>query len=168
MHDFIKKNLLITMIVLISGCSQNHNLDYSYPKSKEQLEDERVGKLSGDGINIVGGKLKRSPGSNGIGVNSYLWRATLDVVYKLPLITVDPFGGTILTDWQQVPGIPNERYKLNIAIISSELRSDGLRVHAFTEQKQGSKWVKIKTNPSFSQAIEEKILYKAREIRSKQ
>ncbi len=40
----------------------------------------------------------------GIGVNSYLWRASLDTISFMPLREVDPFGGVIVTDWYANPG----------------------------------------------------------------
>ena len=42
-------------------------------------------------------------GGGGIGVNAYLWRATLDTISFLPLTSADPFGGVIITDWYQPP-----------------------------------------------------------------
>src|SRR5919197_5001636 len=38
-------------------------------------------------------------GGGGIGVNSYLWRASLDTIAFMPLASADPFGGVIITDW---------------------------------------------------------------------
>jgi len=34
-----------------------------------------------------------------MGVNSYLWRASLETLNFMPLAQVDPFGGVIVTDW---------------------------------------------------------------------
>ncbi len=33
-----------------------------------------------------------------LGVNSYLWHASLDTLSFLPLVSADPFGGVIITD----------------------------------------------------------------------
>ena len=38
----------------------------------------------------------------GIGVNGYLWRASLDTISFMPLAEVDPFGGVIITDWIEI------------------------------------------------------------------
>ena len=35
----------------------------------------------------------------GIGVNGYLWRASLDTLSFMPLVTADPWGGVINYDW---------------------------------------------------------------------
>ena len=34
-----------------------------------------------------------------LGVNSYLWRASMETLNFMPLEQVDPFGGVIITDW---------------------------------------------------------------------
>lgn len=85
-----------------------------------------------DGFNILGGKAAQS--TDVITVNSYLWRAALDTVSFMPLATVDPFGGVILTDWYTNPETPGERYKLNIFVMGSQLRSDGIKVSMFKQR----------------------------------
>ena len=45
-------------------------------------------------------------GGSGIGVNSFLWRASLDTVSFMPLASADPFGGVIITDWYSPRGQP--------------------------------------------------------------
>ena len=37
-----------------------------------------------------------------IGVNSYLWRATLDTLSFMPLLQTDSNGGVIVTDWYEI------------------------------------------------------------------
>ena len=59
----------------------------------------------------------------GIGVNSYLWRASLDTISFMPLQEVDPFGGVIITDWYANPELPTERFKVTVYILDTRLRS---------------------------------------------
>ena len=66
-----------------------------------------------------------------IGVNSYLWRATLDTLAFMPLASADPYGGTIITDWYVNPEKPDERFKCTVYILDSRLRADGLKVSVF-------------------------------------
>jgi len=51
-------------------------------------------------------------GSRTLGVNSYLWHATLDTLSFIPLASADPFGGVGITDWYSAPQVPNERMKV--------------------------------------------------------
>ena len=53
-----------------------------------------------------------------IGVNSYLWRATLETLSFMPLNQADSAGGVIVTDWYANPENPNERVKLSVSILT--------------------------------------------------
>jgi hypothetical protein len=54
---------------------------------------------------------------NNIGVNSYLWRASLETLAFMPLLQADSSGGVIVTDWYSNPDNPNERVKVSVAIL---------------------------------------------------
>ena len=47
-----------------------------------------------------------------IGVNSYLWRASLDTLSFMPLLQTDSNGGVIVSDWYANPKNPGERVKV--------------------------------------------------------
>jgi hypothetical protein len=104
-------------------------------------------------------------GENGIAVNSYLWRASLDTVSFMPLVSADPFGGTIITDWYADPSTPNERTKLTVLILGRELKADGVKVQAFRQVKKGSNWVGAAVAPDTSRRLEDAILTRARQMR---
>src|SRR3546814_7141052 len=65
-----------------------------------------------------------------IGVNGYLWRASLDTLSFMPLLQTDSNGGVIVTDWYANPTVPNERMKLTVSILDQDLRAAALRVAA--------------------------------------
>lgn len=102
----------------------------------------------------------------GIGVNSYLWRASLDTISFMPLSSADPFGGVIITDWYSPPESPDERFKMTVYILDRALRADGLKVAVFRQQRTGSDWIDSPTNPSTATSLENKILERARQLRS--
>ncbi len=105
-------------------------------------------------------------GGSGIGVNSFLWRATLDTIVFMPVSSADPFGGVILTDWYTPPGSPGERFKLNVYILDRQLRADGLRVAAFRQIRDPSgEWIDAPVNQQTGTALEDTILTRARELR---
>jgi hypothetical protein len=64
----------------------------------------------------------------GIGVNAYLWRATLDTLSFMPLDNADPWGGVINYGWYIDPQTPNERFKATVFILDQRLRADALNV----------------------------------------
>jgi hypothetical protein len=100
-----------------------------------------------------------------IGVNSYLWRASLDTVGFMPLLQTDSNGGVIVTDWYANPSSPNERMKLTISILDQDLRADALRVGASRQVLQGSAWIDQPVQAATTQKLEEIILTKARDLR---
>ncbi|MBN9788817.1 DUF3576 domain-containing protein [Pseudonocardia sp. TMWB2A] len=100
-----------------------------------------------------------------IGVNSYLWRASLDALSKMPLLQADANSGVIITDWYANPANPGERMKVSVSIIDQDLRADALRVAASRQVAQGGGWVEAPVQAATVQKIEEIILTKARELR---
>ena len=52
-----------------------------------------------------------------IGVNAYLWRATLETLSFMPLVQADSNGGVIVTDWYSNPNNPGERMKLTVSVL---------------------------------------------------
>src|SRR5215470_5617990 len=52
-----------------------------------------------------------------LGVNSYLWRATLDTLNFMPLASADPVGGVVISDWYAAPDKPDEHMKVTVYIL---------------------------------------------------
>ncbi|MGB7408214.1 MAG: DUF3576 domain-containing protein [Pontixanthobacter sp.] len=102
-----------------------------------------------------------------IGVNSYLWRASLDTVSFAPLLQADSAGGVIVTDWYSQPSNPNERVKLSVTILDQDLRADALRVAASRQVAQAGSWVDAPVQAATVQKLEDIILTKARDLRRK-
>ena len=100
-----------------------------------------------------------------IGVNSYLWRASLDTLSFMPLLQTDSAGGVIVTDWYTNPQSPNERMKLTVTILDQDLRADALRVAASRQVNQNGNWVDAPVRAATVQKMEQIILGKARDLR---
>jgi hypothetical protein len=100
-----------------------------------------------------------------IGVNSYLWRASLDALSFMPLVQTDSAGGVIVTDWYVNPQSPGERIKLTISILDQDLRADALRVAGSREVSQNGQWVAAPLRAATVQKMEAIILTKARDLR---
>jgi Domain of unknown function (DUF3576) len=101
-----------------------------------------------------------------IGVNGYLWRATLDTLSFMPLASADPYGGTIITDWYAFPEKPNERFKCTVYILDARLRADGLSVAVFKQNKDASgQWIDAPSTTQTETDIENAILTKARQLK---
>ena len=100
-----------------------------------------------------------------IGVNSYLWRASLDTLSFMPLVQTDSSGGVIVTDWYVNPNAPAERMKLTVTILDQDLRADAIRVAASREVLQNGAWVEAPVQAATVQKLEDIILTKARDLR---
>ena len=101
-----------------------------------------------------------------IGVNGYLWRATLDTLAFMPMLSADPWGGTVITDWYSNPEKPDERFKATVYILDTRLRADGLKVSIAKQLRapDGS-WQTAAAAPQTEQDIQNAILTRARQLR---
>jgi hypothetical protein len=100
-----------------------------------------------------------------IGVNAYLWRASIDTLSFAPLLQADSNGGVIVTDWYTSPTNPGERIKLTVSILDQDLRADALRVAASRQINQNGTWVDAPVAAATVQKLEDIILTRARDLR---
>jgi hypothetical protein len=175
--------LLETLTLLALGaCGSGGEID---PKGEEARNQSRnssqramnqglggrnreEGSLFGPG-GLFGNKAnqKNEDNGGGVAVNAYLWRASLDTINFIPLVSADPFGGVIITDWYTPAETPNERMKVQVTILDRELRADGVRVSVFKQQTspKGGSWVDAQVDPRTNIDIENAILTRARQLR---
>ena len=159
---------------LLAGCGPNTT---EYPRQAERRggatytsTDSRETVFGQGGINIFGGGSGPleggEAGGGGIGVNSYLWRASLDTISFMPLASADPFGGVIITDWYSPPESQGERFKVNVYILGRDLRADGIRAAVFRQQSDGlGGWTDSQVEDQTVQDLEDAILTRARQLR---
>lgn len=169
------------IVALAGACSDSSEVrNVGRDEYTSQSGRDRVrGRLTGqdDGIVLFGTSRSGSGGSGsadagspgggaGLGVNAYLWRATLDTLAFMPLASADPFGGVIITDWYSPPGTTTERFKATAYVMGRQLRSDGIRVSVFRQVRQGNNWLDALVTPATSAELEDRVLARARELRS--
>lgn len=100
------------------------------------------------------------------GVNAYLWRGAIDTLSFMPFASADAIGGVILTDWYTPPATQNERFKITCFILSSDLRSDAVRVSVFRQVLQDGQWTDTPVAANTVSDITSKILTRARQLRA--
>ncbi|OSQ45804.1 DUF3576 domain-containing protein [Thalassospira sp. MCCC 1A01428] len=168
-----------TLVSALAACSGASQSDYdNYPgsapgndrvlgRSATIADKKKQGSVFGDdGLNIFGSDSKKQQGGTGIGVNSFLWRATLDTLSFMPLNSADPFGGVIITDWYSPAETPNERFKITGYILGVALRSDAVKVAIFRQVRAGgNEWADAVVDPKTVTAMEDSILTRARQLR---
>ncbi len=167
----IRQSLVIgVLIVLLSGCFGGETPDLMEEDGEIVDMNKRESILGGSGFSI-GGEDKpkiNDQGSNGVGVNAFLWRATLDTMSIWPISSADPFGGVIITDWYAPPATPNEQFKIQIYILDRALRADGIRVSVFRRIQVGpGNWREAPVQAATATQLEDAILTRARQFRNR-
>ena len=163
-----------SVVIGLAGCN---NPDLEPPEGYRNEQTDRIrdqyGTVWGDGTTLFQrgtGRFAREDGNDGgayagIGVNAYLWRASLETINFLPLTQADPFGGVIITDWYSPPETPDERFKLNVYVLDTVLRADGIKVAVFRQTNGENGWRDAAVDPKTGTDIEDNILTRARELR---
>jgi len=112
------------------------------------------------------GKKTAQVQAGALGVNAFLWRASLDTLSFMPLASADPYGGVIITDWYTNPEKPDERFKATVYILDTRLRADGLNVSLFKQVRNaGGQWVDSPVSGQSETDFENAILTRARQLR---
>ena len=99
--------------------------------------DDRVKKNieEGKGFRLMGGK---KGGTFDFASSNYLWRATLDTIDFMPLVSANYSGGIVITDWYSENNNKNESIKISVRFLSNEIRSDALDIKVFLKECDGS------------------------------
>lgn len=156
----------MAFFVLLNACS-NAVIEHKYPEKirgryempSKNNEADRNDTLFAGGIKFFSEETKEAR----IGVNSFLWKAALQTVSFMPLVSADPFGGVIITDWYQTTN--EERFKMTVLILTKTLRADGLKVSVFKQvlSKEGV-WTDAPVSADVAVQTENAVLTRAREL----
>ena len=141
---------LLTLTILFS-CSSNNEIATKKP------EPGLFSKDASKGISITD-LLNRDSKSEKFYVNSFLWRASLEVLSIAPFQSTDAFGGIIVTEWFKKN---DQQIKLTALIKSRDLRSEGINIKAYIKNSKNE----ISEDIVLSRKIEDLILTKARVLR---
>ena len=155
--------MLITFIFVISSCSNNTSV--TNPITGEKTNPGIFSKDASKGISLS--EILNPQNRDGISanVNGFLWRASLEVLSIVPLVSTDALGGTIITDWYTNKNIKNQRIKITAFVKTSELRSDGIEIKVHLQTKENGLWSDTMTNEKLETQIENQILNEARLLR---
>jgi len=158
--------LMLLPLLGLVACGGNVQAPDHNPIPHDNLKGP--GMFSGESGDILSGFRKKDGdggGSASLGVNGYLWRATLDTISFMPIIQADSAGGVIVTDWYTNPKLTTERYRMNVFIRGRVLRADAMKVEVFKQQKKAGEWVDMEVTRATETSLEDTILTKARSLR---
>ena len=95
-----------------------------------------------------------------------LWRASLDIIDFMPLLSVDYGGGIIITDWYGEEN-ENDAIKITIQFLSNEVRSDALNIKVFKKKCANLSNCKvIQSQSDINQELRVAILKRAAQYKS--
>ena len=114
------------------------------------------GNIETNPSNTIWSIFNRKSDETNVLVNKYLWTATLEVLDFLPIQSVDPFTGVIVTGYGTPPG-GGRSYRATVLIDDPALDARSLNVALQTQGGPVSK--------ATSRAVEDAILSRARELR---
>ena len=154
----------LALVFLLVNCSSNNEV-VENPITGEKGNPGLLSKDSKKGVNLSDLLSPNNNSGGNINVNAFLWRASLNILSIAPLISTDALGGTIITDWYSNTNIKNKRIKITAFILTSELRSDGIKVKVHIQKRNNKLWSEIVNDTVLANKIEENILNEARLIR---
>ena len=128
----IKILIFLTLAISLNSCEA---LKYKPTKAGEvpiNVKD-RVKKNieDGRGFRLMGGNKKG--GTFDFASSNELWRATLDTIDFMPLVSANYSGGIIITDWYNDSSSSGQSVKISVRFLTNEVRSDALDVKIFTK-----------------------------------
>jgi hypothetical protein len=152
--------LLIPFLILLNSCGIYKPTDArEFPPEPEKrvaknLEEGRGFKLF-DNENKGGGNFD-------FATSNELWRASLDTLDFMPLISADYGGGILITDWYNENNNYRDYIKISIRFLTNEIRSDSLKIKVYTKNCENSNNCTInEENPEIKKKLVSTILTKA-------
>ncbi len=110
-----------------------------------------------DQKNTIWSIFNRKNADTSVSVNKYLWSASLEVLNFLPIQSIDPYTGVIVTGYGTPPG-SGQSYRATVLIDDPALDARSLNLSL---QTRGGRTV----NTATARAVEDAILSRAREMR---
>ncbi|MCA0872663.1 DUF3576 domain-containing protein [Seohaeicola saemankumensis] len=160
LHKPLKLSVLLAVCLVVAACGSRRNgpaitVGGDSPPGGTEFHTRDAAPTDYDKSSIwdVFGPNKTEQTVN---VNRYLWAASLDVLSFLPVQTVDPFTGVIVTGYGTPPG-GGRSYRATVHIKDPALEARSLSVAL---QSKGGP-----VSASTTRAVEDAILSRARQMR---
>lgn len=149
--------LAASALALLAACGGNYaprtDASGNAPGELPESHPEYMGKNRSTIWDIF----KPSRDENIVSVNRYIWHASLDVLSFLPIQSVDPFTGVIVTGYGIPPG-GGQAYRATVLIDDPALEARSLKLSL---QDRSGRPVSTATQ----RAVEDAILARARQLR---
>lgn len=148
---------LSSALAILSACGGPSALKTGTPNGTVLVGGDRDDIEAAEGTRTsIWDVFKNNTTENTVGVNKYLWAASLDILSFLPVQTVDPFTGVIVTGYGTPPG-GGRSYRATVHISDPALDARSLNVALQSQSGPVS--------AATARAVEDAILSRARQLR---
>ncbi|MFK7878622.1 DUF3576 domain-containing protein [Roseobacter sp.] len=151
---------VIAIAAALAGCGSGSGTQGGAPlvgsTDAREVDNDTNRTVEGAGEATIWDAFRGQNTENIVAVNKYLWTASLEVLNFLPVQTVDPFTGVIITGFGTPPG-GGRSYRATVLINDPALDARSLNVSVQTKNGPAS--------AATVRAIEDAILSRARQIR---
>lgn len=155
----VNSSLVALCIFVLAACGGQRGNPLATAEGTEQISSpvsETTHPQDLETTNRIWDLFNRQAAENTVLVNRYLWAASLEVLNFLPVQTVDPFTGVIVTGYGTPPG-GGRSYRATVLIDDPALEARSLNVALQTRGGAAS--------PATIRAVEDAILTRARQLR---
>ena len=148
-------------ISLLNSCAALKPAPSDARKVSPNVEERvRANIEEGRGFRLFGGE-KRG-GTFDFASSNELWRASLDIIDFMPLMSANYSGGIIITDWYSDGKAAGDSVKVSIRFLTNEIRSDALDIKVFMKKcKDLNNCVVSETKGVLVSELKKKILKQA-------
>jgi hypothetical protein len=155
-----KFSLLLLLINVLNSCGVYRPTDArEFPPEPEKRVQKNLDE--GRGFRLFNNDEKSSAVFDFANSNE-LWRASLDTLEFMPLISADYSGGIIITDWYNESNNYEDYIKISVRFLTNEIRSDALNVKVYTKKCESSNnCIVNEDNPEIKNKLISTILAKA-------
>ena len=156
---FFRSAILCITVLGLTACSASKDSGADKAKGEKESWFQKMGhtpKIEEKKETTIWEALRDTKPEQITKVNQYIWRAALEVLDFLPVQSVDPFSGLIVTGFGTPPG-SNRAYRASVFVSDPSLDARSLKLSL--QSKKGP------VNLATQRAIEEAILTRARQLR---
>ena len=131
MQKFLKKSILIFLIIVLSSCSRPSWFKPSDVSETPINVNDRVRKNVEEGRGIRFGKNSGQGGTFDFASSNELWRASIEILDFVPFTNASYSGGILITEWfdgNSKQENNSRDLKITVRFLSNEIRSDALAI----------------------------------------
>lgn len=145
-----------TVVAALSACGAGNRTGGVPAEVDPDIDSDAARAADGAGAETIWEAFGRRNTETNVSVNKYIWSASLEVLDFLPVQSVDPFTGVIITGFGRPPG-GGRSYRATVLINDPALDARSLNVSLQTQGGPAS--------TATVRAVEDAILSRARQLR---